>query len=213
MASMADLGHKAGLLTFGVTGISTVLTLVTSVALARYLGPEGRGLLLALLFWPALLLSIFFCSLHEATIYHVARARSGHVGHDGIDTNAVTRHALGVHIVAAVFITLVVLSLLPFVLGAARTQYLPLVFRYAGVFIPLTILDLYCNAVLLGSGDILQFNMLRLCQPVLYAVALVVLTICQSMHVEIILAVMLLSTGVSVVDGLSSAALHYRNGT
>jgi O-antigen/teichoic acid export membrane protein len=66
--------------TFGTTSISIMLSLVTSVLLARYLGPEGRGALLAIIFWPTMFLQIFNFSLNEATIIHVAQAAGTGVG-------------------------------------------------------------------------------------------------------------------------------------
>src|SRR5207249_2767213 len=72
--SHVSLGMLAFAGTFGATGINMVLSLVTSIMLARCLGPEGCGALLVITFWPTLILGIVQFSLNEATIYHVARA-------------------------------------------------------------------------------------------------------------------------------------------
>ena len=66
--------RRALITTFGVTGVTMGLSLITSVVLARNLGPEGRGLLLALTFWPALWTALSNLSLNEATCFHVARS-------------------------------------------------------------------------------------------------------------------------------------------
>lgn len=185
--------------TFGATAIIAALGILTSIVLARSLGPEGRGALLAIVFWSILLLSIFYLSLNEATTYHVARARAD--GKEG-DCELECRSALTLHLLMAGGVTAISLPLLPLALGAERASYLPLALSFAAVFTPLTILDLYFNAVRQGRGDVRNFNILRLCQPLVYAAGLIALILFQSLRIDTVLATTLFATGVSVLLGL-----------
>ena len=80
---MIDRSRIVG--SFGTTGIVVLVSLVTSVLLARFLAPEGRGLLLALAFWPALISALLNISLNESTTYHIAR-REGVSGDEYISS-------------------------------------------------------------------------------------------------------------------------------
>jgi O-antigen/teichoic acid export membrane protein len=175
------------------------LSLLTSVILARYLGPEGRGALLVIIFWPTVILGVLQLSLNEATIYHLARAS---VDREAGGADRQSGSALSLQLLVAACTAVVSLLLLPVVFGAARGKYLPIAMFYAAAFTPLTILDLYCNAVRQGRRDIVGLNLLRLCQPLIYASALAVLVVSNSIRIETVLVAMVLATGVSVVLGL-----------
>src|SRR5437899_17911 len=83
------------------TVITTVtiigLGLITSVLLARYLGPNGRGEVAAVMLWPMLLTYISSTGLISATLYYAARpgART-----DAIFANAMA--AVGIQAIIAV---------------------------------------------------------------------------------------------------------------
>jgi enterobacterial common antigen flippase len=191
--------------TFGATGVNMALSLLTSIVVARYLGPEGRGALLVIIFWPTMILNFCQLSLNEATIYHVARA--GADG-DGSGRDRQCAYGLTLELFAVGVTTLGWLLFLPVFFGAARAHYLPLAMLYAAAITPLTILDLYYNAVRYGREDIRRLNILRLCQPVAYAAALTVLVVAGSLEVKTVLVATLLSTGVSVLVGLSFEGLR-----
>ncbi len=193
------MGRKTGIHTFGATAIGTVLALVTSVLVARYLGPEGRGLLLAFVFWPGLLRRIFYLSVNEATNYAVARAR-GEEGGEKMDQES--RTALALHLIIIFPVTLFSLLLLPVVLDEARQQHLSLLLIFTFVATPFTLWDLYYNAVCQARYRVNEFNILRLVQPALYVVSLLALLVMNSFTVEGVLAAMVISTVGSVLLGI-----------
>jgi O-antigen/teichoic acid export membrane protein len=180
--------------TFAVTGLNVALTAVSSILLARGLGPENRGVLLAIMFWPAFLLSIFYISLNEATAYHIARA--GSESHQRERQRSV---AMTCQLLMAVAVTLTMLLILPLVVSERGSSFLTVVLMYASVFSPFTILYLFYSAVRQGQSDFLVFNLLRLCQPLIYVVGIVVLALFGNLGIETALQTMLISTAVSVL--------------
>jgi O-antigen/teichoic acid export membrane protein len=141
--------------TFGATGINMVLSLVTSIVLARCLGPEGRGALLMIVFWPTLILGVVQFSLNEATIYHVARA--GVTGDRG-SRDRQCACALTLELFAAGAATLASLFILPFIFEGGRVHYLSPALFYAACATPLTVLDLQRRAQWEGRSSWTEFS-------------------------------------------------------
>jgi O-antigen/teichoic acid export membrane protein len=186
--------------TFGVTGLNAALMFGVSVALARSLGPDGRGALVAVMVWPALLLSLFLFSINEATAYQVARARAA-----GENPERWIRSALTLSLVLAGLATLASLLILPWVLTGERATLLPMAMMYTAVLTPVVILDLYYIAIRQGLGDLANANWLRLCQPMIYAAVVLLLVLATRLQLESVLAANILSVLGSLAVGLSMA--------
>lgn len=154
------------LTSFATTGAMLVMSLGTSVLLARGLGPDGRGLLLALTFWPALLAALLNFSLNEAVAYHVAWR---------VDTPDEPRTiAASFQLVLAVALaaSLVALIAIFVILPPKYRDHLDLVMLYAVAFVLISQLEQFSRAVLQGRGAILTLNAARLVQPSFYLVLL-----------------------------------------
>ena len=160
--------------TFGATAVVVALSLLTSIILARHLGPEGRGILLAMTFWPAMLSALLNLSINEATMYHVARAR---VSSGPRAAQNYGGAALLLQTLVAIAVTLLSLLLLPIFFWSNRSENLATVLSYAALFTPLCIGDLHFKATLQGRGEFHALNIVRLCQPVGYAIALAALVL------------------------------------
>ncbi|MBL9171612.1 MAG: lipopolysaccharide biosynthesis protein [Verrucomicrobiales bacterium] len=184
--------------TFGITAVNVVLSMFTSVLLARYLGPEGRGTVVALTIWPALLAAIFCLSLNEAVTYHVSLVRSKEKPDE---TNRVCATALAAQLVTAIGATCCSLLVLPSLVGLDRLGDLWLVMCYAAAFTPLTILDMHYKSVLQGRGEFRSLNVNRVCQPILFALILGVLFALRCIRVETVLIAMIAPLGCSVLLG------------
>lgn len=189
--------------TFGTSTIAIVLSLVTSVVLARSLGAESRGTLLALTFWPGMLVAILGLSVNESTAYHVARAATleGARAAQRIEASA-----LVVQLSICVVATLAVLALVPQVLPSMRHADLTLVMLYAAAFTPLTTLDMHFKSVLQGRGAFKRANALRLAQPIAYVAAILSLLFTRGLKVETVMVAMLVALGSSVLVGATASS-------
>jgi O-antigen/teichoic acid export membrane protein len=134
--------------------------------LARVLGPNGRGLLLALTFWPTLLSAILNLSLNEAAAYHVAQ-------HAGEPEEPFRTSAAFILVVAAIVCSLTLaIPALTLIVPSHYHQHVGLMMLYATAFIPVVYMELYFRAILQGRGAINSLNAARLIQPVSYLVIL-----------------------------------------
>lgn len=160
--------------------------------LARSLGVEGRGLLLALTFWPAFLAGVLNLSLNESVTYHVAQqfGRKGELEAIIAGLQLVCITALGALVTTVL--------LLPVVVPSGYDEFMQLILLYAVVFIPITHLERFCRAILQGRGAILQLNGVRLIQPLCYFAALVIVFALADVSVELAIALSVIALSISL---------------
>jgi O-antigen/teichoic acid export membrane protein len=139
-------------LSFGSSMVIQGINVLTGMALARSLGPHGRGELAAVLLWPNVLATIGSLGVAEAMTYHAARSTctAGTLVGSGL-VIALAQSAVCVAVGAAV---------LPLVLthydgATVRAAYLFL------AFIPITLITLSLMAVLNGQQRFFEFHLLR----------------------------------------------------
>lgn len=202
------IGRAVLIRTYGATGITILLALATSIIVARFLGPEARGLLLVLTFWPFFIAASLYLSLNEATALAVAQDtggedRSGPPG-QGAATAAAASSGLAMHAIAFTAVTPVTLLILPLVL-AGREDSFGLVMGYTLAFVPAMFLDLHFKAVLQGRGQFDALNVLRLIQPALYAAMLLGLLALGDLTITNVMTAMAGSTALSAVAGMTMA--------
>ena len=159
--------------------------LVTGILVARFLGPEGRGELAAVVVWVSMIAYLGNLGLPAASAYAAAR-----------DPGRV-RTLMGNGFVAMLmqWPLLVVAGLLAFgyALGAYTEQTQQLAITYLCLYIPLNLLTLYANATQQGLGRYADFNAVRLCVPVSYLIGLSVLVWADCFTVAGVLAANLFS--------------------
>src|SRR4051794_13152716 len=75
--NQGERGGRVGAIgaSFATSAAIQAINVLTGVALARTLGPHGRGELVALILWPSILAAFGSLGLSEAVTYHCARAR------------------------------------------------------------------------------------------------------------------------------------------
>lgn len=193
---------------FGTTGLVVMVSLVTSILLARFLEPEGRGLLLALAFWPALISALLNVALNEATTYHIARRE---VANGEQSTSSLVDSALMLQCVIALVATLGCVAALPFVVTGARVAHLGTVVLYSLAFVPLTLLFQHFRAVLQGQGKFQALNVLRLLQPLCYLAGLLIMAVLQKATVEHALLAMVVAMSAVTLGGGLIAGLSFRH--
>lgn len=174
----------AGALGLSVATSAAILLLnvLTGVLLARSLGPHDRGVLAAVLLWPAVLAALGGLGLPEATTYRAARARTG------AGTIAGTAMALALlqgTAVAAIGLVVLRLALARYGDGALRagTVYL--------LYAPVSTLALAAMAVLNGLRHFRAYQALRLSIFVLIAGPVVALAASGALTIGHVVAVYL----------------------
>lgn len=191
--------------TFGTTAVVTGLSLITTVLLSRSLGPEDRGVLLALTFWPAMLASLLGLSVSEGTTYWVARTATADAKRSSAPHAA---SGLAIQLAVVVVATVLTLGILPFVIPAAHQAKIASVILYAAAFTPLMTMNLHFRAVLQGRGSFAILNLVQLIQPVGYTILLIGLLLAGMFTVEMVMAAMIAPLFVSAMVGACAAGIR-----
>lgn len=140
--------------TFAVNGIALAFGLVTTVLLARWLGPAGRGEVAAVLLWPALLIYLFGLGLIPSVLYHAASR----------DPDRVLGTAIAYGLPLSALAMGTGYLLMPTLLARQSAGVIAASRLYLWV-IPLGIMSQYCLSVLQAQLRMPAFNALRLVIP------------------------------------------------
>lgn len=179
-------------ITFGFSGLILLTNLVTGVLIARDLGPSGRGELAAITNTAAWIGVLFVLGCREAVSYHQARHPE--------DAGRVLSTWLVLLLPSAGLAILAGELALPALFSAQTENAIHLASLYLVVSIPTFLLTERLWGALLGDHDFVFWNITRLMQPGLVALAYVVLWRLGELSVRSALVVVLLA-------GLTSAAL------
>jgi len=201
--SLERLPREGGLAnTFVANGLILTSGALTGIIAARLLGPEGRGLLAAILFWPQLLAGVCFLSLNDAAAYEVSREPERE--------REITA--------AAIFLSLLLIPwcvglgwvALPLLLGEAREQAWSLARWFLGLATPFQFVALAANARDLGAHRLKRYNAYRVAPGIVYLGGLTILAVAHQSYVPVVLATNLLATVLVAVARLSTTRLAPR---
>lgn len=149
-------------------GQATVLGLgiLTGIASARLLGPQGRGELAALTLWPMILALVAGLGINQAIVFHAGKRRFA--------LAEVWTAALVIWMVQSLVVLLAGSALIPLVLRhySPEARHLSRLFL---AFTPLLMLGGYPASLLQGRLDLLSFIVLRGITPAVYAAGLATL--------------------------------------
>ena len=190
-------------LSFGSSVVIQGINVLTGMALARSLGPHGRGELAAVLLWPTVLAAIGSMGVIEAITYHAARSTTaaGTLAGSGLMI-AIAQSAACVAIGAA----MLPLVLAHFSDGTVRTAYLFL------AFIPVNLVALTLMAMLNGLQRFVEFHILRLLVVAGAGAAFLALRIADNLTVWNVAAAYLLATALTgVVAAMMLAPAVWRS--
>ena len=165
-------------MTFAANGVALAANLLTGILVARALGPQGRGELTAIMILPQVLGWVFAMGCAQAVSYRLARAPEE--GPSLFSTWLLMLSVLG--IVAIVIGE----ALLPTLFDAQSTDAR----AAARVYLLLVLLVLFAellNGMLLGRGDVLFYNLMRIGWAGGVALAYVILVAVGSFTVVIAL--------------------------
>lgn len=182
---------RAGIVTYVFSGATLVANLVTGVITARALGPDGRGVTIALLTLTQLIGFVFAAGAAQSLSYFVARQPDD-------APRLLTTWSLMLIPLAAVAIGLGEL-ILP-VLFDAGSEALEIGRWFVFAIVLVLGVELY-GGLLLGLHDFFVYNALRLAQPALTALAFIVLWALDALTVESALIATSAATVVALAVG------------
>lgn len=181
----------AWLWTFGASGLNLACGIVTGILAARFLLPEGRGVLAAITFWPGLFWSLGMFSVRDAVAQRIARSAPP----DATLIASCLYLTLGMATLTAAGAGLA----LPYLLGEARRPFWLAAELYALSIIPLTSLAATLRAVDQGELRFVRYNFWGLSSSLIHLCGLVTLWALDLITVETALAAMWLGTGVTTL--------------
>jgi O-antigen/teichoic acid export membrane protein len=186
---------RAGIVTYVFSGLTLVANLVTGIVTARALGPDGRGVTVALLTVSQLAGFLFAMGVAQSLSYFIAR-----------------RPQDGPRLLTTWLLMLVPLTALAIAISEAL---LPTIFATDQqaldigrwfMFSIVLVVGLELNyGLLLGIHDFLVYNVLRFAQPVVIALSLVVMWWLDELTVESALIASIAGSGLVLLIGLLRA--------
>ena len=132
-------------------GVSKVLMIVlglgTSIITARYIGPDGNGVIAALLVYPSLFMSIGSLGIRQSTTYFLGK---------GIYSESQIKQAISqIWMFTTIFSMLVSFFLMKYF---SETGHNLLLVILALIPIPFSLFNTYNSGIFLGKNDITTFN-------------------------------------------------------
>jgi O-antigen/teichoic acid export membrane protein len=187
---------RAGMVTYLFSGMTLVANLVTGVVSARALGPDGRGVTVALLTVSQLAGFLFAMGVAQSLSYFIARRPQ-----DG--PSLLTTWVLMLLPLTALAIAISEL-LLPTIFATDGDQAITIGRWF--LFSIVLVVGLELNyGLLLGTHDFLVYNALRFAQPMLIAASFVVLWRLEALTVESALIASIAGSGLVLVAGVTRA--------
>jgi O-antigen/teichoic acid export membrane protein len=171
-------------ISFLVTGIVQATNMVGGIIAARYLLPEGRGLVAAAMLWPGLMAAIGYLSIDQGLTYYSATRRGEAAS---LLTTTVVLAALLSAVTAGIGYFLV-----PVIVGAKNTELVDNTRLFLWV-IPLTAFGLTIMGALNGNLRISSWNVQRLISPCVYVAAVLTLVLIGATTVRNFILSMLLA--------------------
>lgn len=187
---------RAGIVTYLFSGLTLVANLVTGIVTARALGPDGRGVMVALVTVSQLAGFLFAMGVAQSLSYFIARRPQ-----DG--PSLLTTWAIMLLPLAGIAIAISEL-LLPTIFAADGEQAIAIGRWFMFTIVLVIGLEL-SYGLLLGTQDFFVYNLLRFAQPVLVAASLVVLWWREALTVEIAMIAATAATGLVVAAGMGRA--------
>ena len=153
--------------TLATNGVIVLIGMATGILSARLLGPEQRGALAVLLFWPGLLAGIGFLSLGEGAVY---RRHATELEASRFESTVFWLAA----VLAAVSVLPATLTL-PFLMGEERADLVPVARAYLLLFLPFNFLALALLALDQAELRFRRFNLLRILPSAVYLLGMLLL--------------------------------------
>jgi O-antigen/teichoic acid export membrane protein len=191
---------RAGIVTYVLSGVTLMANLVTGVVTARALGPDGRGISVALVTVTQLAGFLFAAGVAQSLSYFIARRPE-----DG--PKLLSSWTLMLIPLAAVAIGITELLLPTIFAGDSQQQAIDIGRWFMFTIILVIGLEL-TYGLLLGAHDYVFYNVLRFAQPAMVAVAYVVLWSLDELTLEVAMIAATIATGVAWMVAVVRAVLR-----
>lgn len=140
----------------GTRAVQLLALFLTSVVLARQLGPDGRGLLAAILVYPGLLISLFEGGIRQSATFHLGKTTHP----EGLIVSSVALFWL-------IFSALSLPACLALLDWVSASSFPPAMIALAAGSIPLSLAAAYSRGIFLGKQRIVAFNRSLWIEPLL----------------------------------------------
>jgi O-antigen/teichoic acid export membrane protein len=182
------------------TGSAAFAGLVAGLVLARTLGPEGRGQFATIVLWPTLLSIVGELGLGFAFSYFAGRNRQA--------VNGLWSLAWVVALGVGGVVGLMGLAVLPGQVGLTGTALTAL--KWNLVIVPTALLSGYLSYLLLGTGHLLEYNLVRLTNAACYSLGIVGVAVAGAAGIGPYTVVFIMAqfAGLLLALGLTVARLH-----
>lgn len=157
---------------FGNNIFILIITFFTSIILARYLGPDGRGIYAAILIYPILLTSLAELGIRQATVYLV--------GKNEYPPEKIIGALLWCLIISSIISVIIVGGIFFYL---KDPDFTPFIVILTLIYIPLRLTISYSNGIFLGKGEIRRFNQMNWIPPVILFFGLIFLVVLAHLYV------------------------------
>jgi O-antigen/teichoic acid export membrane protein len=155
-------------------------TAASGIISARALGPEGRGMLAAIVLWPTALAGLGSLGILDATSFFSANGQ--------IQRRTVIGSAAAVLAGLSVILTAIGIPLIAIVLSRYGVEAVHLG-RYALILVPAFLFGTALGVSVLGTGRVALFNALRSLQPLALAAGAIILYIAGATTIPMFLGI------------------------
>jgi len=141
-------------ITFFTRLFTLVISLVSSVIIARLLGPTGKGILFLVILVPSFIALIASLGIEISNVYYIGQNK--YSLQDIIGNSVFTTVSIGIPVGFLLWL------LAPFISSLFLKGINPLFLKIAAIMIPLTLLSAYCKEILRGEQRIKHYNFISL---------------------------------------------------
>ena len=157
---------------FGNNILILIIGIATSILLARYLGPEGRGIYAAILVYPILLTSLAELGIRQSIIFLV--------GQKQYPPEKIIPVLLWMIIVSSMLSILIVGGIFFFLKDPDFSLFAIILALF---YIPFRIVISYSQGVFVGKGEIWRFNQLNWIPQVILFLGIIILVVLGNFYV------------------------------
>lgn len=161
------IGFVKDVFSIGISKFAIILFgIITSILIARSLGPENNGIIAALLVYPSMFMSIGSLGIRQATTYFL--------GKKIFSENQIKTAITQIWLISTIFSIVVCYFLMTKLSKSGDNQLLVIL---ALIPIPFSLFNTYNSGIFLGKNKIREFNKINWIPPLLTLIITVVLVV------------------------------------
>ena len=179
----------------GILGIS----MVTSILLARYLGPTGRGEIAATILWSALLIALGSLGMIESALYFVALP--------DVESRHVFANAFGMVLIQSAILVPLGYLAMPWLLASQRPEVIEASRAYL-IIVPISLFTQYNRSILQGRMKIAAYNLIQIAIPIGSLIGTLALYRLNNLSVQSVVFLLIVLNIVIMLMSLALLLLH-----